>query len=357
MNQVKEKRASALAMIQQVHPDAANLVEEYPLVFQEGHAGRVLTLGSGNQVDSACAILVRDFLVQDMRIPGGLIGSVSTAEDKRNTGLASRILELAEEELRREGCIFALLWADVPEFYCQRGYGPIGAEDDFVISDIVAEGFPSPHGARPATAGDTAAIHGLYEEHTLRVDRTEDETRVLLGCPGMRTLVLERDGAVVAYTCLGRVRDLADAIHEWGGESSHVLALVRAHSEERRAQGNHEGLFLMAPPAGNDLTYRLTISGAISRRGVLGLGKILNREGAGRLLADRLGAGGQVEVQAEGYYLTGPDDEGLLDEDAMIAILFSCPEAQSAVTELLKRFGLTQAKLPVHPFAWGLDSI
>jgi len=357
MNQVKEKRVTALNMIQQVHPDAANLAEEYPLVFQEGQAGRVLTLGSGNQVDSACAILVRDFLVQGTRIPGGLIGSVSTAKDKRNEGLASRILEQAEDELRKEGCIFSLLWADVPEFYCERGYGPIGAEDDFVISDIVAEGFPSPHGARVATAEDVASIHGLYEQHTLRVDRTEKETRALLGCPGMRTLVLEREDAVVAYACLGRGRDLADAIHEWGGEASNVLALVRAHSEERRAQGNHEGLFLMAPPAGGDLTYRLAISGAISRRGVLGLGKILNREGAARLMADRLGPGGHVEVREDGYYLTGPDDEGLLDEDALIAILFSCPEAQNAVTELLKRFGLEQAELPLHPFAWGLDSI
>ena len=54
---------------------------------------------------------------------------------------------------------------------------------------------------------------------------------------------------------------------------------------------------------------------------------------------------------------TGPEDEGLLDDDAMIAILFSCPEAHSAVLELLKRFGLAEAKLPIHPFAWGLDSI
>ncbi len=357
MNQVKEKHTSALAMIQSVHPAGEDMAAEYPLVFKEGHPGRVLTLGSEGRVDSACAILVRDFLVEGIRIPGGLIGSVSTATEKRNEGLATKILDQAEEALRQEGCIFSLLWADVPQFYCDRGYGPIGAEDDFVISDIIAEGFPYPQGARPRTDADTPAIHKLYQAHSARVDRTEDETHDLMNCPGMRTLVLERDGEVCAYACLGRGRDLGDAIHEWGGEPSHVLALVRAHSDERQAQGIKDGLFFMAPPSANDVTYRLTVSGAISRRGLLGLGKILNREGAGQLLNDRLGEQGSVDVRPDGFYITGPEDEGLLDDDGCLALLFSAPEAHSAVTELLERFGLAKAKLPIHPFAWGLDSI
>ena len=353
MNQLMEQTNAARSLIESVHAEGKSLVGEYPLVFEEGHAGRVLHFGKDDEVDSACTLILRYFVMDDARVRGGLIGSVTTRPEKRGAGLGTRLLDLAERELREQGCIFALLWADDPSFYCKRGYAPMGGEVDFLLTPGTSALLPASAGVRALREGDAAEIQRVYAQHVVRLERSVEETRALLGCPGMRTLVLERDGEVVAYACLGRGRDLQGAIHEWGGATRDVLALIRAHAEEVGG----EGLIVMAPQAATELCYKLTTFGAISKRGVLGLGKILDRERAATLLAERLGNDAEVDVHENGVHLRGPGDEGDLNDEALLALLFSAPEALDAVENLLKRFKFKQARLPLEPFAWGLDSI
>ena len=114
------------------------------------------------------------------------------------------------------------------------------------------------------------------------MERTLDEARALFRVPGMLTLVRERVAAPghpplpVAYASLGRGRDLKDAIHDWAGEAEDVLVLLRAHLDRRFPQGEPGALFLMAPLAASELLYRLVALGAPLRRGILGLGKVLD---------------------------------------------------------------------------------
>jgi hypothetical protein len=177
----------------------------------------------------------------------------------------------------------------------------------------------------------------------------------------MRTLVLERDGEVVAYACRGRGHDLRDAVHEWGGETEDVLSLVRAHLEDRIENEEAGDMFLMAPVAASELRERLVALGAEHQRGFLGLGKILDRSAAARVLRSRIETAGQATLvettQGPMYHLVGPEKEGYLDDDAILALLFPALEVRENVTEFLAEFALTDARLPVDPFVWGLDSI
>ena len=364
MNVVLENQEAALELMQRVLRDGEPLAAEYPLVFRQEFPGRVIALGEGEEVRSACSVLTREFVVEgpagSIRVRGGLIGSVSTDPAWRHKGLGTRLLVEAEAALQREGCAFALLWADTPEFYLERGYGPIGTEEDFLISSELVRNLPGTEGVRPMTPDDAAPIHALYERHTARVERTAQETAALLGCPDMLTLVREEQGELVGYACRGRGRDLGDFIHEWGGDSEGVLALIRAHLEERFTE--EEGhLFLMAPSSASDLCYRLIHAGAVCQRGMLGLGKILDREAAARLLNECLGKiGTAAVVEHEGssrFEIRGPQAGGHVDDDGALALLLGVADVRDQVASFLAEFGLQDVRLPVEPFAWGLDSI
>ena len=351
----------ALALLKRVHGAGDSLAAEYPLVFGHEFPGRIVALGEDGQARAACTVLVRDFVVPGAVVRGGLIGSVSTDPEWRGQGLGTRMLVEAEATLQLEGCAFALLWANDPTYYAERGYTEIGVEDDFLIEAVHLESL-SDEGVRLFHSGsetDAKAIHALYESHPTRVRRTLAETKALLRCPGMQVLVRERDGEIVAYSCRGRGRDLVDAVHEWGGPADDVLALVRSHHLRRFPEGEGH-LFLMAPVA-TELAQRLLELGVPTARGILGLGKLLDRQAAAELLTARLGEGGSASVvetpAGQRIRVTGPADEADLDDDGSLALLVATGEVRPHVEDFLARFGLTDAKLPLDPYAWGLDSI
>ncbi|MEM7518028.1 MAG: GNAT family N-acetyltransferase, partial [Planctomycetota bacterium] len=118
---IKDACSNAQSLMERVMRDGESLEPEYPLIFREEMAGRVVSVEAKGKVRSACGILARDLLMPTAKLRAGMIGSVSTDPDHRRQGLASRLLDAAEDGLREEGCLFALLWADDPVFYEKRG--------------------------------------------------------------------------------------------------------------------------------------------------------------------------------------------------------------------------------------------
>lgn len=354
---------STRALLARVLPEA-DLESEYPLVFGDSPAGDLVSLEVEGGVRAACAALARDFVVNGRTLRGGLIGSVSTDAAWRRKGLGTRILQQAEERLRAQGCLFSLLWAESPDFYLRRGYAPCGMENDFVLSADLARTLPSAAGVRELRPDDAPHLLRLYSTHAARVERSLDEMHALLAMPGMVTLVLERRAAPGqpavphAYACLGRGRDLPDSIHEWAGASEDVMPLLRAHLERRFPDGQEGILFLMGPPLASDLAYRLTRMGVPSQRGILGLGKILDVDGAAALLEDVLGIPGSVTVDGPHVLVRGPAGQTAnLSRELLLAVLMGAPEVRDDVRALLARLGHELVPLPLQPFAWGLDSI
>lgn len=358
-----DPKAAALELFERVH-GARGLAAEYPLVFDDACAGEVIGVGEEGELHSACTLLARDLVTPGRTTRVGLIGSVSTDERFRQQGLATNVLVQAEARLVTLGAVLAFLWADDPEFYLVRGYAPVGMEVDFRLEPDCRTKLPAPKGARRMRPQDAEAIHALYERHPARTARTLAETRALLAIPGMETLVLERDGAVVGYACSGRGRDLRDTIHEWGGETAHVLALVRAHLERRFGEGMSDAsgcLFLMAPGHEDRLAEHVEAAGAVRAEGILALGRILDPAAAAGLLAELLGPGADVRLGTSErgplFRIRGPKDEGELDETGVLALLLGSGEVRPQVADFVQRFGFTGASLPLDPFLFGLDSI
>jgi GNAT superfamily N-acetyltransferase len=342
-------------------PGGAAVADDYPLVFGPGDAGGVLTLDEDGATRSACAVLERELVGPGVRIKAGLIGSVATDPDHRGRGLATRLLADAEEELRARGCAIGLLWAEDDSFYLARGWRPAGWERDWCLDNRGRELLPEAIGVREATAADADALHALYRTHEARSERTLEEARTLLACPGMTTLVLEREGAPVAYACLGRGVDFPGVVHEWGGDAESVLALTRAHLERRFAADEEGVVGLIAPPTATDLEAALTDLGVPAMEGLLGLARVLDRAALGGLLAERVSPAGSVvvreDVRGAHVYLVGETCGVELDDDALLSLLLPARGRSEDVLELASAFGLSLGGLPLLPFCWGLDSI
>lgn len=338
------------------------LAREFPLVFDADSPGRIVALEHGGEVRSACAYLVRELVLPRARLRVGLIGSVATDANFRGRGFASSVLEEAHLCLAREGCLFAMLWADDAGFYTARGYQPIGSEVDFLLEDAEVRKLPRAPGIRSSGLDDASAIHRLYSRHPERVARAEPETAALLRCPEMTTLVLDRGRDIAAYACLGRGDDLASTVHEWGGSAADVAALIREHGTRLAAHAGVPAIAVMTPPSAHELHALLRATGAREARGVLGLAKALDVEPWAEVFcrAAPSDATAAVEVSTDDrarLVLRGPFGQRSLDADEALAVFCAPRGARGPVEELEHDLGTPLSGLPLFPFAWGLDSI
>jgi GNAT superfamily N-acetyltransferase len=339
----------ALELMERVLRPAHNLAESYPLAFQEGFGGKVVQLADGAGARCALAVVPRVFVVPGGAIKLGLIGSVVTDSSHRRQGLASQALAAAEEYARREGCLGTLLWADDPGFYLGRGYRAVGVEVDIPLPQEVLGRLPSGSKVRPYEERDLRILHVLQLSQPVRVHRSLEETRALLRVPGCQILVAEENNQVVAYAILGRGEDLSHVIHEWAGDQRAVLSLLRAHGERFYAQfpGHSPGLFVIAPEHPLGVTQTLCDLGTQARRGVLGFGKLVDRQQG----EERVAAAANVDLARARELLRGFSDRELLE-----ALLPPRAESQNAI-HIARSLGVPANQIARFPFAWGLDSI
>ncbi len=357
---VRDESDAALALIDAVHAGGGSLAAEYPLVFRSEGAGRVVVAEQGAEIASTCAILERDLVFPDAlgverRLRCGLIGSVSTSPEARGCGFASAVLERAEAELRASGCVIALLWAESPAFYENRGYVEIGVEQDLLLPHDLIPRLPSEAMVSAAGRHDHGALHTLYTEHERRVDRSAAESSALYATPRMRTLVA-RDGAgrPLAYLCCGRGHDLEGVVHEWAGAEGGVLACVRALLTAEPSRDH----FLMSPPDMDGLAGRLRQLGAPCENGVLGMAKLLDPESVLQRLAEASSRPLERRVRQGGGLRIATDRDGVdLTASELLALVAPARFDCAPIERLEALLGTRFEGFPWAPFLWGLDSI
>lgn len=353
-----ELRAEALALIERVHGGA--LETEYPLAAGACSPVRVLSECAEGAVRAACVAAPRVFRCGATQLAIGLIGSVTTDPAWRARGLAARVLERACDELAASGCTLALLWAERPDYYLARGWTPIGAELGFSLPGELAPQLPSaPRGSvRSARAQDSAALHALHRAHATCVERGTAESERLHASSGMRALVLERGGAPAAWIAIGKGRDFAHTLHEWAGPVPELLMLVRHELEQRGARGVREPLGWIAPSDAHELARALEARGLAGQRGILGYGRLLAPRAALELVARLGGAGLRAPWNPRGeLVLAGPRGDVRLEPAELLELLAAPRGERERARRLEAELGLALPRLPLEPFAFGLDSL
>jgi predicted N-acetyltransferase YhbS len=315
-----------------------SLSDEYPSLFGEYPGGDSFYIESRGEVASHAAFLIREFRNGDRRLKVGLVGSVTTASAFRGQGMAKAVLAETIGELKRQGCILALLWSGQPEFYRLMGFFRAGRELDLRFSAASV----------PAVSGEAVEydpvrhahlVWRLYQKHDVRVDRSLEEQKTLLRIPKARVFVTEREGKVTSYVAINKGADFTDYIHEWGGEPDELRRNV---AWVQRSVFADRALTLIAP-----YHYRMEGLRQIAEKsweGVLGLVKVLDR---GKLLA----------LYRDYLRECRPDAKWERDE----AVFFGDQRMETASDEGLLKTVLGGEGAFTHPalpfFLWGFDSI
>lgn len=347
---------AALDLMSKVLREGRPLAAEYPLVFGSDTEGHIEVLETDGEPASTCAWLARTLITPSCEVPVALVGSVATRTDRQGQGLGTAVLDLATTKAASEGAALSLLWADDPSWYQERGWVPFGTETIHVIDGTMAFLLPEPDGVRAARPEDAAAIHQLYSNHSVRVDRTEDETRAMLGVPAMQVVVNEQDGQVVGYACMGRGEDLQQVIHEWAGSPQTALPCV---SELWRINCDEvERLFMMIPPTEADFLAYFDFVKASGASGILCMARLGSTEAMARVFDQATPEG--VTATATGpdtIDVTGPGGTIRLT-DHQILLALCPPRGDRRVTDVVETdVGAELPELPIQPFIWGLDSI
>jgi len=313
--------------------------EEYPSVFKAVPGGESLYMRDGDEIIAHVAILDREFQHPLVRLRVGLIGSVVTHHSHRGKGLATELIQQACLELKRRGCLIALLWSDQEDFYLPLGFHRAGREQDIRFSPKLKMGHSV--NVRPIDlATDSHLIWRLYQKQTFRLDRSLEEQKKLLKIPNTRVFVTEQDGKVTSYIAINKGADFTDFIHEWGGDISEVQKNIAFCQREHFSD---KPLTLIAP-ADQDISV-LKQMAEEKWDGVLGLIKVLDKNVLLSTYMNFLKTKNIEHVWSrdKGSILFSDSEFSIVTEGDVIELVFGCE---------------TRNPHPTLPFfLWGFDSI
>lgn len=212
------------------------LWEEYPTILSLSNYAHSMVAWDGTRPISHAAFYPYSIYTQAGHLPVVAVGQVWTDPGARGQGWATKVLLALEEEIKKVGAAFAILWTGEPTIYEKIGYVRAGREVDWLCdrSELPAQ---LEHALKsgpvatelPLSARKSAlsSIIRLYERHKLRVVRSPEQWEAYSRIPNSVWYVARSGDAITAYAVMGKGIDLGNAVHEWGGESLGVLCLLR----------------------------------------------------------------------------------------------------------------------------------
>jgi GNAT superfamily N-acetyltransferase len=232
-----------------LHGAVYGVQHTWPQLYRNDGNGAFFAMLDGDRLLSHCACRIEQLHDGDAVQTIGLIGSVATSPEMRGLGLAGQVLQAAMDSLANQTTAM-LLWAERPELYARAGFGATGNDRCLMLArrPLRTQGI-----VRLLEIDDHTAVHALHHDKPRRIHRSARTMSTLLTTPGMTTVVLEREGQVVAYACTGKGADLAGHWHELGGSDEDLAELVPAAMHCT----NQIEAALLLPPYRQELGERL----------------------------------------------------------------------------------------------------
>lgn len=205
-----------------LHGAVYGVQHTWPQLYRNDGQGAFFAMLDGDRLMSHCACRVEELHDNGDVRRVGLIGSVATDPSLRGCGLASEVLDAAITSMDDDADSI-LLWAERPDLYARKGFVETGSDTCLMLARRPMRAEP---GVRLLEITDHEEVHALHESKPRRIARSIRTMSTLLTTPGMTTLVLERDGHVVAYACTGKGADLQGHWHELGGSDEDIAQLI-----------------------------------------------------------------------------------------------------------------------------------
>lgn len=374
--------ASALKLINAVlRPNVhGTILNEYPLVLGTDNIENLRVIVRGGEVVSHAAIYFSNLRAGDLVFKVGGIGSVATHPDHRGRGLASAVIRDCVRIMEQAKCHLSVLWTQRRDFYRRLGYEAAGSEYLFRARASDFSHISRECKIVPYSPEHLSAVVDIHERETCRTERPRKEYEAYFGLPKTRTLLAVRGNTVTAYAVMGKGEDFRSCVHEWGGDASDVLCLVRAFA---RSSSTGE-IVILTPAYESEFTHFLKQMQLLNVFEYLAMMRVIDVEGLLSLLqewrrdlshfprtihihpANQVGLGDSlpapvfriVRTQA-GIDIKVGEEEARLDQEQKLARLLFGPDSPSSLLRGLspETIHALESVLPIPLFIWGLDSV
>ncbi len=335
-----------------------SIAAEYPTALSPQNIHNIHIIADGEKVLSHGVLKPLIVKTPHVILKVGAIGSIVTDESHRGQGLSTKIIQGCLESAKEQQCDIAILWTDLFDFYRRMGFELAGSEISFVIE----ENFNAPQieGLRFMSDNKVSAdaIHRLYTQHTVSSVRTIDETRKFLSIPQTKVYTAwDANGQLAAYAIEGKGVDLGGYIHEWGGSTSKLLALLSYIRKEKNAP-----FTIICPKHSVNLIEHLKNKPVTINHGFLGMIKVVNFDHLSAKIKRAFRAEGVADIVLEkhaDHFVFGIGQElfTINNETDMVRLLFG--PVDYAELGLFKEETCQKLSkiLPLNLWIWGWDSI
>lgn len=335
-----------------------SIAAEYPTAFSNTNIHNMRIIADENEGVLSHAVL-KPLIIKSPHVifKVGAIGSVVTEDQHRGQGLSTTVIKDCLKSATEQSCDIAILWTDLFDFYRRMGFELAGSEISFVIEDnfqVAANTlrFSSDSKVSPD------AIYRLYSSHSVNSVRTIEETRKFLSIPQTKVYTAwESTGQLAAYAIEGKGADLGGYIHEWGGSTSKLMALL----SYIRAQKN-EAFTIICPRHSVNLIQQLQQQNVTMNQGFLGMIKLINYDQLSAKIKRAFRAEGVADIVLEKHpnhfvFGVGQDLYTINNETDMVRLLFGPADLKAMGMFKDETVQKLEKLLPLNLWIWGWDSI
>ena len=203
------------------------------------------------------------------------------------------------------------------------------------------------------------ALLRVYNKHNMRSVRNASDIRTYLKIPQTRiyTAWNRLTNALEAYVVEGKGVDFANYIHEWGGNVSSILSLLKTLTKMRK-----DNLTIILPPQSQNLQRKLLEHGGDMHKGILGMIRLTNPVSITKKIKKAARAQGfdqfVFEYRNGKYYFGNGSEVYQTDSDRdMIRLIFG-PLKPDQIHPFSKEVSdVFNEIFPIPFWVWGWDSI
>ncbi len=335
-----------------------SIAAEYPTAFAPQNIHNMRIIADDEKVVSHAVLKPLVIKSPHVIFKVGAIGSVVTDQGHRGQGLSTQVIQDCLKLAGDQSCDIAILWTDLFDFYRRMGFELAGTEMSFVIEDEFE--MPQQTGLRFSTDARISpeAIFRLYSSHSVNSVRTIEETRKFLSIPQTKVYTCwESDGQLAAYAIEGKGIDLGGYLHEWGGSTTKLLALL-SFIRKQKAQP----VTLICPLHATNLISHLQKLPVTMNQGFLGMIKLVQFDQFAGKIKRAFRAEGIADIVLEkhpDYYLfgIGQDLFTLKNETDVVRLLFGPVDYKALGMFKDETCDKLSKVLPLNLWIWGWDSI
>jgi GNAT superfamily N-acetyltransferase len=207
-------------------PANSRFLDDFPVWDPKFVKNDILRLGmfEFNQLVACAAVRLAQLKLRTGKlIPIAMIGAVATHPRSRGKGFASKILVKTIEWARTRGADFIVLWGAEYSIYQKLGFEVCGEQIRVPLANLTFSNART----YPIFQEWSPAIFGLLKRRDEGLLLRESDRVWFESHKNVQWFFVGSRDAPQAYAAIGRGIDMKNIIHEWGGNSAQLGALLQ----------------------------------------------------------------------------------------------------------------------------------